>query len=102
MVSRMPSGLRLAVTAICLPPPFGHVNQHTLTSLVDTEGLALLLNVSHGMLEDVLPLGVELELAAELLFPAVGVDVGHHTGGLHGRVNATEDDVGAAADAVGG
>ena len=46
-----------------LRPTVGHVEQDAFAGLVDAQGLALLLDVGHRGLEDVLPLRDEVELA---------------------------------------
>src|SRR5680860_472046 len=68
---------------------------------MDTQGLTLLLDVSHRGCEDVLPIGDELQLAAELLFPAFRVNIRDDSRSLNRRVDTTEDNVCSAADAVG-
>src|SRR5680860_1794619 len=68
---------------------------------MDTQGLTLLLDVSHRGCEDVLPIGDELQLAAELLFPAFRVNIRDDSRSLNRRVDTTEDDVCSATYAVG-
>ena len=50
-------------------PSVGHVEQHALALHVDAQGLALLLDVGHGGVEDVLPLGDELAACRRTLVP---------------------------------
>ena len=64
------AGQRYGIRGIPLLIAFrGGRFKNALLLLVDTEGVALLPDVSHGGLEDPLPVGDDLELAAELLFP---------------------------------